>query len=100
MTRAAVAKPRAAMRVAHSGTMTTPPAAAPFIAMLTARPRFRSNQGATSVLMAAPLVAAHPTAITPKATNNCLGVLAQRPHRDTHHPARAATLAGERKSDG
>jgi hypothetical protein len=36
--------------------------------MLIARPRRRSNQGATMTLSAAPLMAAHPTAISGNTT--------------------------------
>jgi hypothetical protein len=51
-------------RNTSAGTSRTPPTAAPLNAMLIARPRLRSNQGATMTLRAAPLMAAHPPAIS------------------------------------
>ena len=63
-TSADTANPSAGISAAQSGTRSTPPHVAPFMAMLTASPRFFSNQGATIALIAAPLMPAHPTAMT------------------------------------
>ena len=55
------------MSMMISGAIMTPPALAPFSARLTASPRRLSNQGATMMLIAAPLIAAHPRDITANA---------------------------------
>ena len=64
----AAVNPSRPMRNTSVGTTRTPPTAAPLNAMLMARPRLRSNQGATMTLRAAPLMAAHPTAISGNTT--------------------------------
>ena len=61
------AKPNREIVNTSSGAITTPPALPPFIAQLRASPRRLSNQGATMILMAAPLIVAHPSDITAKA---------------------------------
>jgi hypothetical protein len=61
----ASANPKRAISAANSGAKTMPPVLAPFSAQLTARPRRRSNQGATMMLTAAPLIVAQPSDITP-----------------------------------
>jgi len=63
----AKAKPNRAVRKVSSGTIMMPPALAPFSAQLTANPRRLSNHGATMMLIAAPLIVAHPTDITANA---------------------------------
>jgi hypothetical protein len=71
MTAAAVsrpaAKPNREIAKTNTGAITTPPALPPFNAQLRASPRRLSNQGATMMLMAAPLIVAHPSDITAKA---------------------------------
>ena len=70
-TRAAAASarenPTASMSGMSAGAMITPPRVAPLNAMLTASPRRRRNHGARMMLIAAPLIAPQPTAITRKA---------------------------------
>ena len=61
------AKPNLAIRNVSNGANRTPPALPPFSAQLIARPRRLSNQGATMMLIAAPLIVAQPTDITAKA---------------------------------
>ncbi len=51
--------------------MSTPPHVAPFMAMLTVSPRFRSNHGATIALIPAPLMPAQPTAMTVRPSPSC-----------------------------
>jgi len=75
--RAAERKPTAGISAVQSGTMNTPPQVAPFMAMLTAMPRFLSNHGATIALIPAPLMPAHPTAMTPRPRHNCHGCAAE-----------------------
>ena len=60
-------KPTAPMIGMSAGATTTPPSVAPLNAMLTARPRRRSNHGARMMLIAAPLIDPQPTDITRKA---------------------------------
>src|SRR6266481_1187951 len=69
----AKAKPNRAIRNVSSGAIMMPPALAPFIAQLRATPRRLSNQGATMMLIAAPLIVAHPTDITANAAYTCQG---------------------------
>ena len=66
-------KPNRTVRKVSSGAIIIPPALAPFSAQLTANPRRLSNHGATMMLIAAPLIVAHPTDITANATYTCQG---------------------------
>jgi hypothetical protein len=61
-TSTAAVNPIRPVRKTRAGTSTTPPTAAPLKARLMARPRLRSNHGATMMLRAAPLMVAHPAA--------------------------------------
>jgi hypothetical protein len=63
----ALGKPSAPISGISSGATITPPSVAPLNAMLTARPRRRSHHGARMMLMAAPLIAPQPSAMTTKA---------------------------------
>jgi hypothetical protein len=69
----AKAKPNRAVRKVSNGAIMMPPALAPFSAQLTANPRRLSNHAATMMLMAAPLIVAHPTDITANAAYKCQG---------------------------
>ena len=75
-TTSARANPMASMSRMSAGAMTTPPSVAPLNAMLTARPRRRSNHGATMMLSAAPLIAPQPTAMTRNTGKSCQGRVA------------------------
>ena len=59
--------PKRAINDVSSGAKMMPPVLAPLSAPLTARPRRRSNQGATMMLTAAPLIVAQPSDITANA---------------------------------
>src|SRR6516165_10774344 len=84
----AKAKPNRAVRKVNSGAIMMPPALAPFSAQLTANPRRLSNHGATMMLIAAPLIVAHPTDITANAAYTCQGraTSASETRRQSHHP--------------
>src|SRR6516225_5346772 len=69
----AKAKLNRAVRKVSNGAIMMPPALAPFSAQLTANPRRLSNHGATMILIAAPLIVAHPTDITANAAYTCQG---------------------------
>ena len=63
--------------------MTTPPSVAPLNARLTARPRRRSHQGASTMLIAAPLIAPQPSDIT---TNGGIELPRLRDDPERRHP--------------
>ena len=60
------AKPSMSMSGMRAGVTITPPMVAPLNAMLMASPRRLTNQGATMMLIAAPLIAPQPSDITRK----------------------------------
>ncbi len=87
----AKAKPNSAMRNVSSGVMMMPPALAPFSAQLTATPRRLSNHGATIMLIAAPLIVAHPTDITANAAYTCQGRVTSASSATSHAIATVPT---------
>jgi hypothetical protein len=60
------ANPSRSIRMMRGGATSTPPTLAPFRARLIARPRRRSNHGATIVLTATVLIPVQPTDIRMK----------------------------------
>ena len=65
--RTAAVKPQWATSARSAGATRMPPPLAPVSARLTATPRCRMNQGATRMLIAAPLMHAQPSAIAASA---------------------------------
>jgi len=65
--------PKAAISAVQRGVNSTPPTLAPLKAMLIALGRSLSNQGETSALSAAPLVADQPSALSSSAGTRCHG---------------------------
>ena len=70
---AAPANPNEAISTAQSGTNRIPPMEAPLKASASAAGRLRSNQGATSALIAAPLVTDQPAAVSSAAGSRSHG---------------------------
>src|SRR5258708_2849792 len=101
-TSAAPGRPSRGISAAQSRTMSTPPHVAPFMAMLTARPRLRSNHGATIALIPAPLMPAQPTAMSAEAGGRCRRVRG-KPARDPMLDSEAsdrARIARDARFDG
>src|SRR5439155_25617572 len=67
------AKQNRAIRKVSNCAIMIPPALAPFSAQPRANPRRLSNHGATMMLIAAPLLVAHPTDIMANAVYTCQG---------------------------
>ena len=88
---AAVGNPSAPIAITHSGEKMTPPMLPPLYAIASAAGRVRTNQGETSILMAAALIAPQPAPLSKVDAKSCQGAAATAQPKT---PTRQAECAG------